>query len=490
MKPTLVALCLCLPMAAAPPTLRIHLSAENRTVSMPLETYVAAVLEGESSVFQSTEALKAMAVAARTYAIRMRGRHASEGFDLCDTTHCQRMAAAHVDARFTQAAEATAGELLWFNGKPAFTPYTRDCGGRTEDAGSVWPDLAAPWLKAHADPWCAKEPSWIWTADPTRIKAALLHASLTAPEHLLAVSILERTASGRARILLLKGGTQSTRISAGSFRFAIGRELGWNTLRSDAYEIRSVKGQPTFEGRGSGHGVGLCQIGAEGMGGSGKSYAEILAFYYPGTTPGLNAQGFRWHHLGGKTILMLTTRPDTDRPALAAAELVNRTLATRTGWPELRDIELRVYPDVETFRNATAEPGWVAAHSSGHRIDLQPVATLQSKGVLESTISHELLHLTMESQSAPGLPLWFREGLTDYLEHPRAFAGTPHIPSEEDLRQTTDPARARKAYADAASIVAALVRTYGEATVLGWVSRGVPPDVTKASTSHAKPNSR
>jgi hypothetical protein len=63
-------------------------------IKLSSEDYVAAVVTGESSVFQSAEALKAMAVAARTYAARMHGRHAEEGFDFCSTTHCQRYVAA------------------------------------------------------------------------------------------------------------------------------------------------------------------------------------------------------------------------------------------------------------------------------------------------------------------------------------------------------------------------------------------------------------
>ena len=73
-----VALLLALPLAAAQPV-KVRLA--NRTVEMPIERYVAAALAGESSVFRSSEALKAMAVAARTYAVRLRGRHSAEGFD-------------------------------------------------------------------------------------------------------------------------------------------------------------------------------------------------------------------------------------------------------------------------------------------------------------------------------------------------------------------------------------------------------------------------
>lgn len=186
---------------------------------------------------------------------------------------------------------------------------------------------------------------------------------------------------------------------------------------------------------------------------------------------------------------LTTTQPDQDRIALSLAEKLARALAQRTRWPIPPDIELRIYPDLDTFRNATGEPGWVAAHTTGRRIHLQPVAVLRSRGALESTLSHELMHVLMDSQSGPALPLWFREGLAEYLEKGRA-TGTARIPIESDLRQTSDPARARRAYADAAAMVASLGQRYGETTVLDWVKRGVPPEVTKASTSHAATNSK
>ena len=144
-------LLIVLPMLlAAQSAVRVHVG--SATLAVPLERYVAGVLAGESSVFRSDEALKAMAVAARTYAVRLRGRHAAEGFDFCATTHCQRFDPDAVTPRLESIAAETAGELLWFQGKPAFTPYTRDCGGRTEDAAAVWPDLAAPYLKSHDGP--------------------------------------------------------------------------------------------------------------------------------------------------------------------------------------------------------------------------------------------------------------------------------------------------------------------------------------------------
>ena len=481
------------PLCAQTTILKIQVRSGTQTkiVEMPLERYVTAVLAGESSVFRSHEALKAMAVAARTYAIRMRGRHSAEGFDLCDTTHCQRLDLGPASPRLEAAAQETAGELLWFEGKPAFTPYTRDCGGRTEDAAAVWPDLAAPYLKSHADPYCSRAgaSAWQWSGDPRQILSALAQSQLRAPRELDRVSILDRTPSGRASLLALAGGSESIRISAGSFRFAIGRELGWDTLRSDRYEVHSSGGRIVFEGSGSGHGVGLCQRGAEQMGNDGRNYREILAFYYPGTVVGLTAKGLSWQRLGAESISMLSTRPLEDQYALREAERLARAAAQRTNWPIPPKIELRIYPDLDTFRNATGEPGWVAAHTEGRRIDLQPVAVLRSKDALESTLSHELLHIMMDAQAGPGLPLWFREGLPDFLVSGRGN-GIARMPSDAGFRATTDAARARRAYADATAEVAMLVQSYGETTVLGWVKRGLPPEVTKASTSQPATKSK
>jgi stage II sporulation protein D len=489
MKAVLLALLLTtlLPTAslpAAPLKLRIQDTANHHIIELPLETYVAAVLAGESGVFHSPEALKAMAVAARTYAVRMRGRHAAEGFDLCDTTHCQRMLLSAVTPRLENAAAETAGELLWYQGRPALTVYTQSCGGRTE------PDPSEPYLTSHADPWCPRSP-WAWTSDLPQIADALRHSSLAAPDHLARVSILDRTPTGRAATLLLSG-AQTLRIDAGSFRLALGRDIGWNTLRSDRYEIHAVNGRITFEGSGFGNGVGLCQLGADAMGRAGKTYREILAFYYPGTALGLNAQGIRWQQLSGETITLFTTRPDTDRPALAAAERIARAISQRTGWPIPPNTEIRAYPDLDTYRDSTGEPGWVVGYTMGRTIHLQPVASLRAKGLLEATMSHEMVHVLMEAQAAPRLPLWFREGLADAL----ADLAAPHpgapgvIPPASEFRQTQDPTRARRAYAEAHAEVARLIRVYGETTVLGWVSRGLPPEVANANSSHAPPKSR
>ena len=437
---------------------------------MPLEEYVAAVLAGEASTFQSDEALKAMAIAARTYAIHFRGRHAAEGYDLCATTHCQRVDPAAVTARLSAAAEETAGTLLWFEGKPAMAAYSRDCGGVSETGTAVWSGLHAPYLRSHPDPTCARAP-WQWSGTAAEISAALARSKLRAPAALSHIEVSQRTASGRAMELTLAGAGERVRISATSFRFAIGRAFGFNTLRSDLWEVAASGGRWTFAGTGDGHGAGLCQHGADQMGAQGKRYREILAFYYPGTQLGITAKGLEWRRMAGETITLMTTRPDRDRATLALAEGQLRRIAEQTGWNAPPRIEVRIYPDIATFRNATGEPGWVSARAAGRRIHMQPAAR-------ESAIRHELLHVFVEAQAAAKLPVWFREGLVEFLDRPAA-AGAGSV-VDADLQQTGDAGRAHRAYASAARRVAALVQRYGKATVLSWLKSGLPAEVGAA----------
>jgi stage II sporulation protein D len=445
---------------------RLKPAVDANTVEMSLEDYVAAVVAGEAGSLSSPEALRAMAVAARSYAIYFRGRHRNEGYDLCGTTHCQRTEPSMVNVRVLSAVRATAGELLWYRGSVARALYSRDCGGTTEDDDT-------PYLRRHPDPYCTRGSprGWRWSAASGEIAAALARSGLRTPRDLASVSAARRTESGRVREAALTGAGESIRISAESLRLAIGRALGFATIRSDWWEANAVGGRIEFTGRGEGHGVGLCQIGAEAMGTEGKSWREILAFYYPGTVAAKTAGGLQWKRLAGETVALFTTQPEQDGVVLMIAERQAREAQKRTGWPAPRGIEVRLYPDIATFRDATAEPGWVAAHTTGHRIDLQPAAVLRARDALESTLRHEMLHVLIESRAAPGLPLWFREGLVEHLN-----GNAEHGPDSGDERidQRSNEAQARAANRAAAARVSKLVAQHGVQVVLGWVASGLP----------------
>lgn len=478
----ILALTFVFTLAAQPVTLRVRIT--NHVEALPLERYVAGVLAGESSVFRSNEPLRAMAVVARTYGIKMRGRHKDEGFDLCDTTHCQRVDLHAITRRLEAATADTAQQMLWYQGKLAFTPYSKDCGGRSEDAGIAWPDLAAPYLRSRPDEACLRaQPShWHWIAEPAAVERALKASGLRAPANVEKIGILDRTAGGRASLLLLSSSTESVRISAGSFRFAVGRELGWENMRSDLYDVHVAGGKWIFEGRGEGHGVGLCQLGAEQMGLAGRSFKEILSAYYPGTVLGVNAKGIPWQSLSNDSIMLWTTHPETDGSIIAQSERSLRSLRERSHFTEPKQIVLRLYPDVETFRDSTGEPGWVAAHTVGREIHLQPLTILRQRGGLEAALAHELAHALIEANAARDLPIWFREGLAGVLAGEKA-SGSAQVPREARLRQTADPKLAQQAYRDAVSATSLLVERYGEWAVLGWVKRGLPPEVINANPS-------
>jgi len=156
------------------------------------------------------------------------------------------------------------------------------------------------------------------------------------------------------------------------------------------------------------------------MGEEGRSYREILIFYYPGTRlGGASLQGIPWQQLGSEDVVLFTTRPEHDRPLLPLAARMMHEAEEKTGLAYNSSSKLRVYATVAAFRDATGNPGWVAASTRAHTIRLQPADILQKAGTLETTIRHELLRMLIEEQAKPRTPLWFREGLVLYLvPHP------------------------------------------------------------------------
>jgi len=447
--------------------------------SVPLEDYVAAALEGESAVFHQTESLKAMAVAIRTYAVHFRGRHHSEGFDMCDSTHCQALNFSGATAAVRAAVDATRGQMLWYQAEPAATYYHQDCGGTLAAGNEVWPDLQAPYLKSHNDPYCIRATPLVWRAEFSRVELdeALRHQGFNLPGRWERLEISRRSQSGRALKLTFTGPGGATAISASSLRFAIGRAFGWNRVRSDFYELENSGDEIIFHGRGAGHGVGFCQAGAEQMAREGSSYRQILDFYYPGAALGVSAQGLSWQQSHSNHFQLLTTQPEQDAVILTQAETLLDSLQADLGWTLAFSPQLRVYPTLDAYRNSTGQPGWIAAFTRGRTISLQPLSVLRSKSALRSTLRHELVHLLLESRARPDTPLWFREGLTLYLSDPDRRL-EPVIMSAEQIEAGLEHPAGRESlegcYAAARTRVSQLVEKNGRATVLGWLASGLP----------------
>lgn len=454
--------------------------------TMPLEEYVQHVLMAESGDFQNEEALKAMAVAARSYARTFRGQHAKEAFDFCDTTHCQVFDWKKVNERVRSIVEATEGEFLSYHGMPVAAYYHQNCGGTVAAAKEAWAQDSEPYLQTHADPYCLASGGLKWETTLTheQIDRALRASGLQPPASWKAIEISSRGASGRAHTVNLLGGDPPNYpLSSSSLRFAVGRTLGWKNIRSDLYEIRNAGQGVIFSGRGSGHGVGLCQAGAEEMAREGKSYREILSFYYPGTEL-TGAQQLAWQKRSAERFDLISSNPEGDAEILRAAERILPEAEHTIGWELADRVKLQVFPSLESYRNTTGAAGWVAASTRGQTIRLQPLAELRRRSIEESTLRHELYHLLVEARASNGTPLWFREGLVLYFSNPAvAKAGTVALSAErieEVLKRGSSRENTAMAYAAAQRIVASLIQRYGKETVLGWLSNGVPAEVTRS----------
>jgi stage II sporulation protein D len=419
-------------------TVAVRIGGETRRATV--ETCVEWAVAGEMGAVARPEALKAMAVVARSWIRTNRGRHRTEGFDFCQTTHCQRLDPSASSAAIRRAVEETAGVILWYRGRPAQVFHSADCGGRTASAGEIWPGLARPYLPAKDDPWCLRREPGGWRAE---IPWPRLAAALGLPG-LRFLAVERRSASGR--VLSLRSGRGP--VDAETLHLRVGRALGWSLLRSRFYEVESRPHSAVFSGKGEGHGVGLCQKGAMEMAQSGADFREILAFYFPGAAPGVSPRGLLWQRFtaGPVDVDTLDGAPPASLPLAAAAWDEARR---RSGLDAPCRPRIREYPDTALFRDATGAGGGLAAVSRGCFVHLHAPARLAAQGRLGPVLLHEMMHVLIEANRRVPLPEWFEEGLAEYLSGGAARAAE----------------RAR---------VEALVRRYGRASVLDFLKTGLP----------------
>ncbi|HEX9206545.1 MAG TPA: SpoIID/LytB domain-containing protein [Candidatus Deferrimicrobiaceae bacterium] len=247
--------------------------------AVPLETYVAAVLSREAAAKFQPEALRAMAVAIRTYAVGMARAPRDPAYDMAATVEDQVFDGVDdVAPPFRDAVEATRGEVALYRGEIARTVYHSTCGGRTESAAGAW-GSDAPYLRDQPCDDCSGSPVYRWEyrmspAEGHRVAQAL---GVRAGKE-LRFSVVAWTPSGRAARVRIASAGVSRDVSAAEFRKA----AGYARVRSLKMEIVPAADGWKFRGQGYGHGVGMCQFGANGMAQAGKGYREILARYYPG----------------------------------------------------------------------------------------------------------------------------------------------------------------------------------------------------------------
>lgn len=424
----------------------------HRIQSIPLETYVARVLAGEAARESPPAALEALAIAIRTFALVNRNRHNADGFDVCDTTHCQVLRTATPVTE--RAAMATAGLVLVRNGVAVPVYYSASCGGRTEIPSQVWPGSDdPPYLPSQPDDACEGKPEW--TAD---IKAADLTRSLKAAgfrgDRLREMRVVARNGSGRVSRLRVTGFQPDT-ISGQDLRAVVGRTLGWLLVKSAAFEMERRGDIYHFEGHGYGHGVGMCVIGSVNLAARGQTAAQILNRYYPGldivavggapavtSTPVVSApapapaigavQPPPQPRISARPPLVLAPAapspvalalPDDDEGERAAIEAMalraRDELARDLGVAAPPRLTVRFHPTTQSYERATSQAWFTSGAIVGGEIHLLPLAVLRDRGVLERTIRHELVHLMVDEPLAKR-PAWVREGAALYYSDVRS----------------------------------------------------------------------
>jgi stage II sporulation protein D len=252
-----------------------------------LEEYLAGVIPSEMPPSWPLEALKAQAIAARTYALNSIGKNASKGYDVVDSTDDQVYLGAAKERESTnRAITETAGQVLLHNGKLISAQYCADCGGITQSAANVGKE--APCLQSVSDQgpegdYCKNGSSHVWSAKLTSAQFALI-ASKSIKKELGAIRdvvVLERDETGRVSRIEVLGEKGKADIAGTTFRMTAGPTV----IKSTNFDLKQdADGNFHFAGKGCGHGLGLCQWGAAGRAFAGQRHAQILETYYVGSS--------------------------------------------------------------------------------------------------------------------------------------------------------------------------------------------------------------
>ena len=429
---------------------------KTRVERLAVDAYIAQVLAGEGQPAATEAAQQALAITARTFALANRNRHRAEGFDLCDTTHCQVLRPATPVT--TRAAQATSGRVLLHQGQPAFVFYSAWCGGQTERASHVWPgaiDYAGePSLEDDA---CEDEAEWTSDLGEGDIEKALRAAGLRG-SRLRGLRVLARNDSKRVSRLRVEGFTPSE-ISGHEFRMAVSRVAGPHAIKSTAFDVDRTRGRYRFRGRGYGHGVGLCVVGAGKRAARGASADEILRFYFPGLTVGRPMTATSAHARStppalprdGGLELALPAAEERDRTAVLSLIRQSRDEIAKLAGVKAEPLRVTVHPTVESFGRATGQSWWVPGATNGTSIDLLPIAILRQQGQLERTIRHEVTHALLDA-ALSNRPIWVREGAAAYFANPNPRKESPErvpCPSDLELLRPISAGAQRDAYARA-----------------------------------------
>ncbi|HEY9712306.1 MAG TPA: SpoIID/LytB domain-containing protein [Chroococcales cyanobacterium] len=235
-----------------------------------LEDYLLSVLPSEMPSSWPVEALKAQAIAARSYACANLGKHGKDGYDLKATVEDQVYSGVSSENESTcRAVAETAGIVLKYEDKPVSAFFHSTSGGSTELAENVW-GRKVPYLKAVPD-YDDASPHFSWvrrfTGDEVERALGPDYAQLTA------LTVVSRNPSSRVREVLVTNGNQTHIVSGETFRKIL-------HLPSSNFNVGYKDSAFEFAGRGSGHGLGMSQYGARALANQGYNAAQILTYYY------------------------------------------------------------------------------------------------------------------------------------------------------------------------------------------------------------------
>lgn len=241
---------------------------------LPLEDYVAGVVKAETGKDWNMEALKAQAVVVRTFVLYQKKRNGGKKFHVTSTVLDQIYRGENTDSDISSAVAATRGEILTYGGEPIAAFYHSTSGGKTElpeeAFGSSYPYLQSVSSSCKLSPYS----SWVRRIPLKEVEEA------TGVENLKNIEIKSLTSTGRVKELVLLSNPSAKTLKATEFR----KMLGWKKLPSTDFTLKLDGDTVDFEGKGYGHGVGLCQWSALEMAMEGKPYREILSHFYPGST--------------------------------------------------------------------------------------------------------------------------------------------------------------------------------------------------------------
>ena len=245
---------------------------------LPFEKYVEGVVAQEIGKGWDMEAMKVQAVIARTYAAYYKNVNEGKDYHLTSTVLSQVYKGENIDPWVAAAVKETEREILTYEGKPIEAFYHSTSGGKTEIPEEVWGKKKSyPYLRSvvsHDE----SSPYYQWKRKFSfeDIEKAV------GIKGVKDISITTFTATGRAKTIKMLTGDSAKEVNAAELR----RLLGYKELPSTFFTIEAGGREVVFIGKGYGHGVGLSQWGALEMAKQGKTYKEILEYYYPGAVLG------------------------------------------------------------------------------------------------------------------------------------------------------------------------------------------------------------